>query len=74
MLVVFRKIKPVMEEVMSLAITGLFWALVGAFWLVIKGFGKIPLVINVMMAMFIVGLVVIGLFLLIVISIIVEER
>ncbi|CAL8127989.1 unnamed protein product [Orchesella dallaii] len=68
MIVVYRKVKPIIDGLLSLGTTSFFQALVCSTWLIIKGFDKIPLVMYVLMALFAVGVVVVGGFLLTIIS------
>ncbi|CAL8127987.1 unnamed protein product [Orchesella dallaii] len=68
MIVVYRKVKPMIDGMLSLGTTSLFQALVCSTWLIIKGLDKIPLVMYVLMALFAIGVVVVGGFLLKIIS------
>ncbi|CAL8127985.1 unnamed protein product [Orchesella dallaii] len=68
MIVVYRKVKPLIDCVLTFGVTSMFWALICTSWLVIKGFGKIPLVMYVLMLFFVIGLIICGAIMLIIIS------
>ncbi|CAL8098609.1 unnamed protein product, partial [Orchesella dallaii] len=55
MVVVFRSLKSLMDDSVSMFTTFLFWAMVGSCFLIIKAFGKIPHVMYSVVVLFVVG-------------------
>ncbi|CAL8098623.1 unnamed protein product [Orchesella dallaii] len=55
MIVVFRSLKSLIDDALSMFITALFWAIVASSFVIIKSFGKIPHVMYYVMVLFVVG-------------------